>query len=47
MTIRAFKTFRSGPEPFTVSRSGLSTSVGGNRFGSAPGLAGGAPCATA
>jgi hypothetical protein len=31
MTLRAYKTFRLGPVNVTVSRSGMSTSVGGRR----------------
>jgi hypothetical protein len=42
MTIRAYKTFIAGPVNFTVSRSGLSTSVGGKfiRAGTKPGRRG-------
>ena len=31
MTIRAYKTFHLGPLHLTVSRSGVSTSIGGRR----------------
>jgi hypothetical protein len=31
VTVRAYKTFRFGPIQLTVSRSGVSTSVGGRR----------------